>query len=399
MQLILKKTYKIVLLILVLIIVGCLSENKKKNTEAYTNIIKIDTRVNALPLNIKHPVNNSQSDEKINLGRLLFFDPILSGNKDVACATCHHPDNGYAEFRDLSIGANGKGFGINRKFNNPNNIPFVKRNAHTVLNTAFNGITPSKHYNPEDAPMFWDSRVNSLEAQAIEPIKAFEEMRGAHYTEAEILTEVVLRLKNIPEYKVLFKTVFNEEEEPISIENIGKAIAAYERTLVTNNSRFDKYMRGDTNSMSLGEKEGFELFKKVGCVNCHNGPMFSDYKIHTLSVPENDKLDKVDDGFEKQFGFRTPTLRNLRFTTPYMHNGTLPNLKMVLEFYEDLSFNKSRNIEVATNAIDTLAKNLTLKVKDMSSIISFLNTLNDEGFDKTIPEKVPSGLQVGGNIK
>ena len=127
--------------------------------------------------------------------------------------------------------------------------------------------------------------------------------------------------------------------------------------------------------------------------------MFSDYKIHTLSVPENDKLTKIDDGFEQQFGFRTPTLRNLRFTAPYMHNGTLPNLKMILEFYEDLSFNKSRNTEVAINTVDTLAKNLTLKVKDMSSIISFLNTLNDENFDKTTPESVPSGLKVGGNIQ
>ncbi len=392
-----KKIFKAFLLMFAFVITSCNSENKKK-TEVYTEVVKIDTRINALPLKIKHPVNNPQSEEKINLGRLLFFDPILSGDKDVACATCHHPNNGYAEFRDLSIGANGKGFGINRKFNTPNNIPFVKRNAHTVLNTAFNGITPSKHYNPENAPMFWDSRVNSLETQAIEPIKALEEMRGINYTEEEILNEVVLRIKEISEYQKLFKKAFRGNNS-ISIENIGKAIATYERTLVTNNSRFDKYMRGDTNSISLGEREGFEVFKKVGCANCHNGPMFSDYKVHTLSVPENDKLSKADDGFEHKFSFRTPTLRNLRFTAPYMHNGTLPSLQRVLEFYEDLSFNKSRNNKVAENTIDTLAKNLTIKVKDMSLIISFLNTLNDESFDKTIPEKVPSGLEVGGNIK
>lgn len=379
--------------LLILLLVSCSSENKK-----VTNLPKIDTRISALPLKIKSPLNNPQSTEKINLGRLLFFDPILSGDKDVACATCHHPDNGYAEFRDISIGVNGKGFGISRVFNKPNSIPFVKRNAHTVLNTAFNGINPSNHYNPEKSPMFWDSRVNSLEAQAIEPIKALEEMRGLNYTESEILNEVVSRLKGIHEYEKLFKSSFNESE-PITIENIGKAIAAFERTLVTNNSRFDKYMRGETNAISLGEKEGFEVFKKVGCVNCHNGPMFSDYKIHTLSVPENDKLTIADDGFEKQFGFRTPSLRNLRYTAPYMHNGMLPNLNAVLEFYEDLSFNKSRNTEVAANTVDTLAKKLTIKVKDMSSIISFLNTLNDEDFDKTIPENLPSGLQVGGYIK
>lgn len=388
---VLQNTFKNALLIL--LVVSCSSENKKA-----INLPKIDTRISALPLKIKSLLNNQQSKEKINLGRLLFFDPILSGDKDVACATCHHPDNGYAEFRDISIGVNGKGFGISRKFNKPNAIPFVKRNAHTVLNTAFNGINPSNHYNPEKSPMFWDLRVNSLEAQAIEPIKALEEMRGLNYTESEILNEVVLRLGEIPEYEKLFRNTFNESE-PISIENIGKAIAAYERTLVTNNSRFDKYMRGETNAISLGEKEGFEVFKKVGCANCHNGPMFSDYKTHTLSVPENDKLTKVDDGFEQQFGFRTPSLRNLRFTAPYMHNGTLANLTEVLEFYEDLSFNKSRNSAVATNTIDTLAKKLTIRVKDMSSIISFLNTLNDEDFDKSIPEKLPSGLKVGGNIK
>ncbi len=392
-----QETFKSVLLMLVLVITSCNSENKK-NTQVYTRVVKIDTRINALPLEIKSPLNNPQSDEKINLGRLLFFDPILSGDKDVACATCHHPDNGYAEFRDLSIGANGKGFGINRTFNKPNSIPFVKRNAHTVLNTAFNGINPSNKYNPETAPMFWDSRVNSLEAQAIEPIKALEEMRGVNYTEDEILTEVVLRLKGILEYQELFKKAFGKDDS-ISIETLGKAIAAYERSLVTNNSRFDKYMRGETNSISLGEREGFEIFKKVGCANCHNGPMFSDYKVHTLSVPENDKLSDADDGFEHQFSFRTPTLRNLRFTAPYMHNGTLSNLQSVLEFYEDLSFNKSRNKKVAESTIDTLAKNLTIKVRDMPLIISFLNTLNDENFDKTIPEKVPSGLEVGGNIK
>ena len=391
------KTITNILLIVVFTLVSCNSE-KKKNTENYVSIPKIDTRVNALPLKIKSPKNNPQSEEKTNLGRLLFFDPILSGDKDIACVSCHHPSNGYAEFRDISIGTNGKGLGLTRVFKKPNEIPFVKRNAHTVLNTAFNGITPSNNYNPEKSPMFWDSRVNSLEAQAIEPIKAMEEMRGLNYTEESILVEVVKRLKGIPEYQELFKNVF-ENDNSITIENIGKAIAAYERTLVTNNSRFDKYMRGETDAISLGEKEGFDLFKKVGCVNCHNGPMFSDFKIHTLSVPENDKLTKVDDGFEQQFGFRTPTLRNLRFTAPYMHNGTLPNLKMVLEFYEDLSFNKSRNPEVTTTIVDTLAKNLTLKVKDMSSIISFLNTLNDDNFDKIIPENVPSGLEVGGNIQ
>lgn len=382
----------ILYMLLFVMVFGCNSKNEKKKGA----VSRIDKRVNALPLKVKTPKNNSASAEKTNLGRLLFFDPILSGNKDVACATCHHPTNGYAEFRDISIGVNGKGFGSKRSFKTPNNIPFVKRNAHTVLNTAFNGIDSLNSYNPEKSPMFWDNRVTSLEAQAIEPIKAMEEMRGLNYSETEILDEVVSRLKNIPEYQELFKTVFNDG---ITIETIGKAIAAYERTLVANNARFDKYMRGDSTAISLSEKAGFNLFKKVGCINCHNGPMFSDYKIHVLSVPENDKLTKVDDGFEQQFGFRTVTLRNLRFTNPYMHNGTLPTLEKVVEFYEDLKLKKTRNPEVAVNQIDTLARNLTIAMKDFGPIISFLNTLNDNSFDKTIPESVPSGLMVGGDIE
>ncbi len=385
--------YKNIFLVVLFILIGCNSVDKKT-----VAVIKIDQRINALPLKVKSPRNNPASVEKTNLGRLLFFDPILSGNKDVACATCHHPSNGFAEFRDLSIGVNGKGFGHKRVFKMPNKIPFVKRNAHTVLNTAFNGIDSLNYYDPEKSPMFWDNRVNSLETQAIEPIKAMEEMRGLNYSETEILTEVVSRLEAIPEYKKLFKDVF-KEENTITIENIGKAIAAYERTLVTNNSRFDKYMRGNTDAISLSEKEGLKVFKKVGCINCHNGPMFSDYKIHVLSVPENDKLTKVDDGFEQQFGFRTPTLRNLRFTNPYMHNGTLPTLEKVLEFYEDLKFKKTRNPQVNIHQIDTLAQNLTISMKDFGQIISFLNTLNDDNFDKTVPEAVPSGLMVGGDIE
>lgn len=369
--------------------------NQKKEGAYVSTPPKI---VSALPLVVKSPKNNPTSKEKIELGRLLFFDPILSGNKDVACATCHHPTTGYAEFRDISIGVNGKGFGTKRIFKSPNSIPFVKRNAHTILNTAFNGIDSLGQYDPNTSPMFWDSRVNSLESQAIEPIKALEEMRGHGFSDLNVLEEVVTRIKLIPEYQKLFQAAFKGTDF-IKIENIGKAIAAYERTLISNNSDFDKYMRGNEEAMSLGEKSGFELFKEVGCINCHHGPMLSDYKMHVLSVPENDKLDSVDDGFAKQFAFRTPTLRNLRYTAPYMHNGTLPTLEKVLEFYEDLTFNKSRNSNVHESKVDTLAKNLTLKVKDMALIISFLNTLNDDSFDKTIPERVPSGLPVAGAIQ
>ena len=384
-----------VLLVQLVLITGCGDAVSKK--KLVKNVPKVSTAISALPKEVKSPRDNPLTQEKLELGRLLFYDPILSGGKDVACATCHHPDNGYAEFLDISIGPNSRGLGSKRAFNTPNDIPFVKRNAQTILNSAYNGIDTYNRYDPSDAPMFWDERVKSLETQALEPIKAFEEMRGHGFTEDEILDEVVRRLKEIPEYRDRFRSVFGVEG--ITSENLGKAIAAFERSLVTNNSRFDQYMRGDNDAILISEKEGFELFKKVGCVNCHNGPMFSDYKIHVLGTPPNKKLPEPDMGVKDSFGFRTPTLRNLRFTAPYMHNGSLASLKRVLEFYEDISNGKTRHPLVPKEQFDPFVRELNLTVKEMSLIISFLNTLNEEDFDRSIPEKVPSGLPVGGNIQ
>lgn len=359
--------------------------------------LKIDTLVSALPLTVSAPRDNPITQAKIELGRLLFYDPILSGEKDVACATCHHPNNGYAEFRDISIGVNGKGLGSQRVFKQPNDIPFVKRNSQTILNTAFNGIDPNNKYDPTNAPMFWDIRTKSLELQALEPIKALEEMKGHHFSQKGILEEIITRLNTIPAYQTLFKDAFGDTAT-INPVNLGKAIATFERTLISNNSRFDQYMRGDKDAISLSEKDGFALFKKVGCINCHNGPMFSDFKIHIIGVPSNDKLTETDKGFGEQFGFRTPSLRNLRFTAPYMHNGSLQDLLSVMEFYEDVSVGKIRNPDIPKRNIDPLIRKLRLKVKDMRPIISFLNSLNDEAFDQKIPETVPSGLKVGGDI-
>jgi cytochrome c peroxidase len=353
--------------------------------------------VSALPSEIKFPHNNPNSPEKELLGKLLFYDPILSGGKDVSCASCHHPSTGYAEFLDVSIGANGKGLGSKRIFNTPNSIPLMKRNSPTILNTAYNGIANGKGYSPEEAPMFWDDRVKSLEKQALEPIKTLEEMKGDHFEKSEILNEVAQRLKNIREYRALFADAFGEHVSIDSV-SISQAIAAFERTLLSNNSRFDQYMNGDINAISNSEKEGLDLFKTVGCINCHNGPMFTDYKLHVLGVPENKKLDTPDDGVDGSFAFRTASLRNLRFTAPYMHNGSFQNLRKVLEFYEDISFGKTRNPLVSKEMFDPFVRELQLSVKDMSRIISFLNTLNDPEFDRDIPEKVPSGLPVGGNI-
>lgn len=374
---------------------NCQDKEPKSSQKKFTPTVS--QRITALPEQVKFPADNPPSPEKELLGKLLFYDPVLSGNKDISCASCHHPSTGYAEFLDVSIGTNGHGLGSERAFGTPNDIPLGKRNAPTVINAAFNGIDTYGAYDPEKAPMFWDDRVQSLEKQALEPIKTLEEMRGGTHNDIEILVVVIERLRQIPEYQKLFKEAFGTPDA-ITAENLGKAIAAFERTLVTNNSRFDQYMRGDESAIYASEKEGFELFKKVGCATCHNGPMLSDYKPHVLGVPENSKLQLKDKGVGDTFAFRTPTLRNLRYTAPYMHNGSINTLKQVMEFYEDIASGKVRNPEVSPERYDPLIREIKLSVKDMSQIISFMNTLNDPSFDKEIPQSVPSGLPVGGNI-
>ncbi len=203
----------------------------------------------------------------------------------MACASCHHPEFGYAESLPLSIGVNGEGLSERRRFTGNNDIPFTKRNSQTLLNTAFNGIDENGEYSPSDAPMFWDLRAKGLEEQALMPIKTLEEMRGHGFNEEVIAHEIERRLQSISEYRKLFKNVFGEKA--ITAVNISKALASFQRSLLANNSRFDKYMRGDKSAMSTREIEGMQLFMNVGCARCHNGPMLSDYKTHVLGVADN----------------------------------------------------------------------------------------------------------------
>ena len=362
----------------------------------------------ALPQTVTAPADNPTTADKVALGRLLFWDPILSGNRDVACASCHHPRFGYAEDLDLSVGVNGVGLGRNRRFQSPNSIPFVKRNSPTMLNVGFNGANRAGQYAPPTAPMFWDMRVASLESQSLEPIKSFEEMRGDTYPEAKAVETVVARLNAIPEYRALFAKAF-ATENAVTDANLGKALAAFGRSLVANNSPFDRYMRGDRNAMTAGQIEGMRRFERVGCSECHNGPMFSDYKLHVLGVPDNRKLAKSDNGFpdngkraysdidnlDTPYAFRTASLRNLRFTAPYMHSGVFATLLDVLEFYDDAP----ENPNVSRREIDRLVRRLDDPDDEAGAIITFLEALNDDNFDKTIPSRVPSGLNPGGRIQ
>lgn len=394
---ILRQLWKGLLLGLWAIALSCATHDQTQTDTQKKEVPDDSTRLAALPTRVPTPADNPTTPEKVALGRLLFFDPILSGHKDVACATCHQPEFGFAESLEISIGVNGHGLGSKRTFRMPNDIPFVKRNSQTVLNAAFNGIRENGRVEASIAPMFWDLRAKGLEAQALEPIKSLEEMRGHRYPKEAALDSVINRLLANAEYRLLFQKAFGSKDS-ITNRTLGQAIAAYERTLVGGNSRFDQYMRGDNTALSINERDGMQAFLKSGCAKCHNGPMLSDYQLHTLGVPDNEKLPETDAGVDNRYRFRTPTLRNLRYTAPYMHSGKLRTLEHVLEFYEDLSGDKIRNPNVTKAQLDPLLNSLKVSFKDISNIVEFLNTLNDEGFDRSIPKRVPSGLKVAGNL-
>ncbi len=354
----------------------------------------------ALPRVARAPAANPGNPDKVALGRLLFWDPILSGHNDVACATCHHPQFGYAEDRDLSIGVNGAGMGSGRRFAAGNTVPFVKRNSQTILNTAFNGIDEAGGHDPAAAPMFWDVRERGLEAQALEPLKAFEEMRGDAYPEDKAVEAVAAKLNANAEYRQLFARAFGSREA-ITGDAVGRALAAFQRSLTATNAPFDRYMRGDLTAMTDAQIRGMQRFERIGCGNCHTGPMFSDYKLHVLGVPDNPQLPASDSGVDGSYAFRTASLRNLTDTAPYMHSGMFTTLRDVLEFYDDVSGRRgrARNGHVSREQLDPLLRQLRDPDDRAGDLIAFLQSLSDDSFDRTIPTKVPSGLRPGGNIQ
>ncbi|CAM1372466.1 cytochrome-c peroxidase [Tenacibaculum xiamenense] len=374
-----------------LIVVLFISEGCGES-EVFNEVENIQDIIAPLPEYTPVPENNPQTAEKINLGKQLFWDPILSGNKDVACATCHHPEKGYADALDLSIGVNGIGLGEQRR-----GIVLAKRNANTIINTAYNGIKNDDSYTPQSAPMFWDNRAMSLEEQALLPLLSKEEMRGTAIPENILYDSIINRLNQIEEYKLAFKNVFGEES--ISMEKVAQAIASFERTIIANNSPFDRYIRGDVNAMNQQQINGMNAFINVGCAECHSGPMFSDFELHTIGVPDNPKLPSTDSGVNT-YTFRTPSLRNLPLTAPYMHNGMHASLQEVMNFYEDVAEGDTDdiNVHISINDIDPLARQLEMDNDVIDEIIAFIEALDDNNFDKSIPASVPSGLPVGGNI-
>jgi cytochrome c peroxidase len=359
-----------------------------------------------------------------DLGRLLFWDPIMSGPRDIACATCHHPDFAWADGRDLARGTGSVGLGP-RRFDISNGaIPVVRRNAPTILNVALNGADERRgrritataalaSVDPARAPMFWDRRVRGMETQALEPLRTFEEMRGDTYPAEVAVDSVVARLRAIPEYVQLFTEAFGEGGEPVTAQRIAQSIVAFERTLVALNSPFDRFRAGDSTAMTAQQRRGLQEFNSAGCDNCHEGPAFSDFDLHAEGVREHDLLSVPDSGGGR-FRFRTPSLRNVALTAPYMHNGTLATLEDVLEFYDNgrsenpnvVQARGNRGRNNANNALPPGVARLdnqfvrvdNMSDQEMRDIIEFLNSLTDTSFDRTVPERVPSGLRPGGEI-
>ena len=402
-------------------------------------------RFGPLPAAPADPPDNPTTPDKAALGRLLFWDPILSASQNVACATCHHPSFGYADGRDLPIGVDGVGLGTSRHFAADGPTRLVKRNAPTLLDIGFAGIDITGESVPSNAPMFWDARVRSLEAQALEPMKALEEMRGDSVSGDEAVSEAVKRVAAVPEYRQRFAQAFGSNAS-IDATNLARAIAAFERTIVAGNAPFDRYERGDKSAMTDDQIRGMSAFQSMGCVNCHDGPMFSDYKLHVIGVPDNRKLGAPDTGAEGRYAFRTPTLRNLAYTAPYMHDGTFASLQTVVNFYNLVGGGGrgrgarggpgpgpgpggggfrggpppqgggggrgfqgppggrgrggvALNANVSRQDLDPLLRQVNVRFGSRQDLIAFLGALNDPGFDRSTPANVPSGLAPGGGIE
>jgi cytochrome c peroxidase len=297
------------------------------------------------------PPGNPPSSAKIQLGKELYFDPRLSANGMISCATCHDPALGWSDKGPTSEGIHGQLGG---------------RRAPPVSNAAY-------------APLqFWDGRSPSLEDQAKGPIQNPIEMGNTHQA-------MIQTISTISVYEQEFKAVFGTG--PITVDQVADAIAAFERTVVTTDSRFDRYARGDHDALTCLEKEGLEIFNGKGhCTGCHWGPYFSDGRFHNLGVPPKDPKnpdvgryaitkDPRDTG-----AFKTPTVRDAARRPPYLHDGSEKTLESLIDFY-DRGGGRDPNL-------DPLMVPLELTKHEKAALVAFiksLDSLNPEVADVKAP--------------
>ena len=247
---------------------------------------------------VSHPKDNAPSPEKISLGMQLYFDGRLSADGKVACASCHDPAKGYSNGEQFATGVEGKKGG---------------RNSPTVLNAAYQKF------------QFWDGRAKSLEDQALGPIQNPIEMNMT-------LDAVVAKLNGISGYKEQFQKVFGTD---VTADGIAKAIAAYERTVLSGDSPYDKFKAGDKTALSEAAQRGMKLFfSKANCFACHSGPNFTDNGFHNIGLPSSDEgRVAISKSSGDRGAFKTPTLREIAKTGPYMHDGSLKTIEEVIAHY------------------------------------------------------------------
>jgi cytochrome c peroxidase len=303
------------------------------------------------------PPDNPMTAEKVELGRLLFFDRRLSVDDTVACATCHAPEHGFTDGRKTSVGVGGQ---------------VTARNSPTIINRAFS------------AAQFWDGRARSLEEQVKLPLVSPVEMGMPSH---EVMIE---KLRRIAGYQPLFQRAFGTAE--INLDRVSQAIAAFERTALSGNSPFDKFQAGDHAAMSETAQRGYALFRdKARCEKCHIGFNFTDEKYHNLGVSWDARSKKFKDegrfavtkNKEDRGAFKTPSLRGaLTQTAPYMHDGSQATLEDVIEFY-----NKGGEKNLY---LDQHIKPLKLTAQEKAELIEFLKALTGEGWQQiTAPERFP----------
>ncbi|MGZ5504501.1 MAG: cytochrome-c peroxidase [Chthoniobacterales bacterium] len=279
------------------------------------------------------PADNPQTDAKINLGRQLYFDGRLSADNKISCATCHSPKTGWAGHEPTDTGIGGA---------------VGDRNSGTIVNSGHMKF------------QFWDGRAASLEEQALGPIHNPVEM-------GESLDNVVRKLNDIPDYKRQFQEVFRSD---VTTDGIAKAIAAFERTIVSGPAPYDRAAAGDKSAMSAEAMRGMQIFNGKGrCVTCHSGPFFSDQSFHNIGVGMN--AAKPDIGREAvtkdpadRGKFKTPGLRNVANTYPYMHDGRTPTLEAVVEYYNSGG--------TPNPNLDPLMKPLGLTDAEKKDLVTFL---------------------------
>ena len=301
------------------------------------------------------PDSNPLSADKIALGKLLYFDPRLSQDKTVSCASCHSPFHGFADLAPTSKGVNGK---------------LGTRNSPTVINRLFS------------AEQFWDGRAEDLEAQAHGPLVNPVEMAMASH---EV---VVKQVSAIAGYTPLFTQAFGSGE--ITMPRIAQAIASYERTVLSGNSPYDRYQAGDRQALSAEAVRGLELFNgKANCKVCHAGFNFTDESYHNLGVGWDAKTKtfrdigryEVSKAESEKGAFKTPTLRNIVETAPYMHDGSERSLRQVVEFY-----NRGGQ---PNPGLSKEMRPLQLSPQEIDDLVVFLHSLTGEVTNSDPPQSLP----------